>query len=301
MTESDTTVLAMQAMFKEFMVAMQAMVEQQCKSIQTLVDQQTQLLQMNATRITELAAEVKSLRQGQPADKVPGAPTGTRVASINFPPLIHQARVLNTEVHEKHTAEMERQQRAEKANNAVVVNWPEANPPLSVSTDERGDVATNHELATVRQMVDDEGGQADSVTEVFRMGDTRKDGSSRPVKVKTNNAWTKRLLLRKGNELAQLIGGAPKLYVRPDLTDNQRYLVSCARDALEVVRKVETGKNLVLRDFSNDYSNPCVYEKSGKNVTFAFNPFDIGVINKYKIKFCDPNERSRGRRGRDRK
>ena len=99
----------------------------------------------------------------------------------------------STNFHDMLTVVDEFFQRKEKKLNMVVHGLPK-------------DDGTNSEIDQVRQLVLETNGHPDSITEVFRMG--RKEGpkydangdpianpSLRPVKVKCNNAWTKRGLL----------------------------------------------------------------------------------------------------------
>ena len=138
--------------------------------------------------------------------------------------------------------------RQEKKNNMVLHNVPEKD-----SADE--------DMAFVKSLVSDQNGSPDTVTEVFRMGKPRTDGKPRLLKVKCTSNWTKRGLLTgqgnirdKNDDLK-----AAKFFIRDDLTELQREKDKELRDRLDVLRKDNPNKTLVIRDHQ-------IVEKSGRKV-----------------------------------
>ena len=140
--------------------------------------------------------------------------------------------------------------RQEKKNNMVFHNVPEKD-----STDE--------DMAFVKSLVSDQNGSPETVTEVFHMGKPRADGKPRLLKVKCSSAWTKRGLVTGQGNIRDKNGDlkAAKFFIRDDLTEVQRKKDKELRDRLDVLRKDNPNKTLVIRDHQ-------IVEKSGGKVQF---------------------------------
>ncbi len=142
--------------------------------------------------------------------------------------------------------------RKEKKNNVVIHFLP---------GDPGDDGDPEQDLNDVKLLAKDAGGNPDHVTEALRMGNPRNDKKPRMLKVKCNNANTKRMLvtgqekLRKNNTVLRDTG----FFIRDDMTDRQREEDKTLRDKLTGLRGVHKDKNLVIRDGK-------IVEKIGKDV-----------------------------------
>ncbi len=142
--------------------------------------------------------------------------------------------------------------RKEKKNNMVIHFLP---------NDPGDDGDPEQDLDGVKHLAREAGGDPAHVTEVLRMGNPRNDKKTRMLKVKCNNANTKRMLvtqqekLRKNDFTLRDTG----FFIRDDMTDRQREEDKILRDKLTRLRGIHKDRNLVIRDGK-------IVEKIGKDV-----------------------------------
>ncbi len=97
---------------------------------------------------------------------------------------------------------------------------------------------------------------------VFRIGDLRKDGKARMLKVICDNDQTKRMLIKGQEKLRKRIWDLKDsgFFIRDDMTDRQRFEDRKLRDELEQLRGIhKDNKFLVIRDGK-------IVEKRGKEI-----------------------------------
>ncbi len=114
-------------------------------------------------------------------------------------------------------------------------------------------------LNDVKALVKVSGGNPDHIKEAFRMGNPRDDGNPRMVKVKCDNAHTKRMLITQQGKLRKKDPNLEKFFVRDDMTDRQREEDKKRRDKLILLRAAHKDKILIIRDEQ-------IMEKRGKDV-----------------------------------
>ncbi len=137
--------------------------------------------------------------------------------------------------------EVDREERAEKKNNLVLVGLAEP------KQDDKDD------LEVVKMAFKAAGADPEVVTEVFRLGPQREEGEKpRPVKVFTSSYDSKMILLRGQRKafaaVPEFTSRAEKPYLRHDLSKLQRDQDFELRKQLTQARSLNPTKNLVVRD-----------------------------------------------------
>lgn len=271
---------------------MERMMEQQT----AMISQVVALSKSQSDQITELVNIIKDQQQVMQQVRqidiaaTPGKSYKDALAS-NLPQALTIAVQVDRAASSHFSADSEVSMRKEKVNNAVIVNWIEHKRPTSVSEKDRSNsnrdpsgAEINPELRYIKGIVHEQGGDPNTIKEVFRLGKLQQ-GRPRPVKVKCSSPMTKNMILRSASQFSPPPGDNNKSFVRHDLTDKQRKLCGAAKEVLNVVREVHKDRRFILRDVDSG-GTPHIYERMADGaVQYHCDPFNDLTRLGYTIDF----------------